>query len=138
MWRYVSYVLAALAVAALLAALFFRGSAAVALRDRDDAVAQRDAARAQVTALTQARTRDDTAATATEAARATVDQHTADSNDRKTQIEVRYRDRIVEVPAVCPLPDDGLMREHAAQRQRVLAAEDRLRRTRPAAQDVAR
>ncbi|MBO9717511.1 MAG: hypothetical protein J7507_12065 [Pseudoxanthomonas sp.] len=133
-WRIATALCAVLAVAAVIAALWFRGSAADALRDRDSAAADRDAARAQVDALTKARARDDTAATAAETARATVDQHTATSNDRKAAIEVRYRDRIVQIPADCPAPDADLVREQSAQAERLSAAEDRLRRVRPAAQ----
>jgi len=81
-WRIACAVLAVLAVAAVLVALWFRGSAAVALRGRDDAIAQRDAARAE---LAQAKH-----VTATEKAVATEHHDIGDRYDAERQaIEAR-------------------------------------------------
>lgn len=49
-WKYASVVVAVLAVAAVLVALYFRGSAAIAVRDRDIAVTERNQARAALDA----------------------------------------------------------------------------------------
>lgn len=133
-WKYAALACALLAVAAVLAALYFRGNAAVSDASASKARQERDAAREQVDALRAARQRDVAAYLEAAKARETVDTHTAQSNNRLTQIEVRYRDRIVEVPAACPAPDADLMRELAEQTARLSGAEDRLRRVRRAAE----
>lgn len=133
-WKLTAIAVAVLAVAAVLAALYFRWNAAVSDASADKARQERDAARAQVDALKTARQRDVAAYLEAAKARETVDAHTAQSNNRMTQIEVRYRDRIVEVPAACHAPDADLMRELAEQTARLSGAEDRLRRVRRAAE----
>jgi len=133
-WKLTAIAVAVLAVALLIAALYFRGTAAVSDASADKARQERDAARAQVDALRAARQRDVAAYLEAAKARETVDTHTAQSNNRLTQIEVRYRDRIVEVPAACPAPDADLMRELGEQTARLSGAEDRLRRVRRAAE----
>lgn len=136
-WKFATIAVAVLAVAAVLAALYFRGDAAVSDARADKARQERDAARAQVDALNEARKRDVASYLESAKARAAVDAHTDQSNNRLTQIEVRYRDRIVEVPAACPAPDADLMRELGEQTARVSSAEDRLRRVRRAAEEDA-
>lgn len=133
-WKFAAIAVAVLAVAAVLAALYFRGNASVSDASASKAKQERDAARAQVDALKAARQRDVAAYLEAAKARYTVDAHTAKSNNRLTQIEVRYRDRIVEVPAACPAPDADLMRELGEQTARLSGAEDRLRRVRRAAE----
>lgn len=134
LWKLTAIAVAVLAVIAVLAALYFRGNAAVSDASADNARQERDAARAQVNELKKARQRDVAAYLEAAKARETVDTHTAQSNNRLTQIEVRYRDRIVEVPAACPAPDADLMRELGEQTARLSGAEDRLRRVRRAAE----
>lgn len=138
LWQTVAAILGALAVTFLVAALFFRGSAAVADARADAAAGELDQARAEVDGLKEARVRDVKAFIAASAARQTVDEHTAVSDQRATQIEVKYRDRIVEVPAVCPGPDADLLRDQQAQAARLLAAEDRLRGAGRASQEAPR
>lgn len=133
-WKFAAIAVAVLAVAAVLAALYFRGNAAVSDASAGKAKQEAAQARAEVDALKAARQRDVAAYLEAAKARETVDTHTAQSNSRLTQIEVRYRDRIVEVPAACPAPDADLMRELAEQTARLSGAEDRLRRVRRAAE----
>ena len=133
-WKLTAIAVAVLAVALLIAALYFRGTAAVSDARADKAEQEADQARAEVDALKAARQRDVAAYLEAAKARETVDTHTAQSNNRLAQIEVRYRDRIVEVPAACPAPDADLMRELAEQTARLSGAEDRLRRVRRAAE----
>jgi hypothetical protein len=136
-WKFTSAALLVLAVAALLSALYFRGSAALSDASAKAAEADRDYARSERDALLSARNRDDKASAAGETARAQVDAHTATSNERLTQIEVRYRDRTIQVPAVCPAPDPDLVRDLGQQAARLSAAEGRLRAVRPASQTPA-
>lgn len=136
-WKLTAGVLGVLVVILLIVALLFRGSAAVANAGKDAAIRERDQARAEVDGLKEARVRDVKAFIAASTARAAVDEHTAVSDQRATQIEVKYRDRIVEVPAVCPSPDADLLRDQQAQGQRLLAAEDRLRGIRRSPQEAA-
>ena len=127
LWQSVAAILGVLAVALLIAALYFRGTAAVSDALADKAEQEADQARAEVDALKEARLRDVKAFIAASAARQAVDQQTAESDQRAAQIEVKYRDRIVEVPAVCPGPDADLLRDQQAQAERLSAAENRLR-----------
>lgn len=127
LWQSVAAILGVLAVALLIAALYFRGTAAVSDARADKAEQEADQARAEVDALKEARLRDVKAFIAASAARAQVDEQTAVSDQRAAQIEVKYRDRIVEVPAVCPGPDADLLRDQQAQAERLSAAEGRLR-----------
>ena len=132
-WKYGCIALAVLAVAAAVTATVFHIQNLELGRDYDAAKSERDTARAEVVSLTKARARDDAAATLTVEARTTVADQAAVSGQRAAQIQVKYRDRIVEVPANCPAPDAGLMSELAEQAARLSAAEDRLRRAgRPA------
>ena len=127
LWQSVAAILGVLAVALLIAALYFRGTAAVSDARADKAEQEADQARAEVDALKEARLRDVKAFIAASTARAQVDEQTAVSDQRAAQIEVKYRDRIVEVPAVCPGPDADLLRDQQAQAERLSAAENRLR-----------
>lgn len=126
-WKTAAVVVAALAVVLLIVALYFRGVAAVSDASAEQAKQEASQARAEVDALKEARVRDVKAFIAASAARQSVDEHTAVSDQRATQIEVKYRDRIVEVPAVCPGPDADLLRDQHAQAERLSAAENRLR-----------
>lgn len=126
-WKYATYALAVLAVAAIIAAVIFRGNAAGARLTARNAEQERDQARAEVVSLKAANDRDAKAEVLTTTARQTVDESTAVSDQRAAQIKVTYRDRIVEVPAVCPVPDPGLMQELAQQAARISAAEGGLR-----------
>lgn len=138
LWQAVAAILGVLVVILLIVALMFRGSAAVANAGKDAAIVERDQARAEVDGLKEARVRDVKAFIAASAARQSVDEHTAVSDQRATQIEVKYRDRIVEVPAVCPGPDADLLRDQQAQAARLSAAEGRLRGVRSPAQEAPR
>jgi hypothetical protein len=137
LWQSVAAILGVLAVALLIAALYFRGTAAVSDARAHKAEQEADQARAEVDALKEARLRDVKAFIAASAARQAVDQQTAESDQRAAQIEVKYRDRIVEVPAVCPGPDADLLRDQQAQAERLSAAESRLRGVRRAAEEAA-
>lgn len=137
-WKYGCIAVAVLAVAAAITATVFHIQNLELSSDYDAAKRDRDSARAEVVSLNQARERDESSAALTTEARTTVDAATAVSDTRATQIEVRYRDRVVQVPAACPSPDPDLMRDLAAQTARVLAAEDRLRRVGRAPKEGAR
>lgn len=126
-WKYACIAVAVLAVAAAITATVFRIQNLGLHRDYDAAKSERDSARAEVDALKGARKRDDKSAELTTEARATVADQAAASNQRAAQIQVKYRDRIVEVPANCPVPDAGLMSELADQAARLSAAEAGLR-----------
>lgn len=126
-WKYGCIALAVLAVAAAITATVFHIQNLKLHGDYDAAIGERDSARAQVVSLNQARKRDDSAAALTVEARATVADQAAVSDQRAAQIQVKYRDRIVEVPAVCPSPDAGLMSELAEQAARLSATEAGLR-----------
>lgn len=136
-WKITAGIAAALAVAALIGLLYFRGISALSDARAAEAEQERDSARQEVVSLKEARVRDVKAFIATATARETVDQHTAASDQRAVQIEVKYRDRIVEVPAVCPGPDADLLRDQQAQAERLSAAEGRLRGVRRAAEEAA-
>jgi len=127
-WKYACIAVAVLAVAAAVAATVFHIQNLELGRDYDAAKSERDSARAEVVSLTKARARDDAAATLTVEARTTVADQAAVSDQRAAQIQVKYRDRIVEVPANCPLPSPELMSELAEQAARLSSSEDRLRR----------
>jgi len=79
-------VLAVLAVAAVVLALFFYGSARTSDLRAERAEAERDQARAQVQQLQQAAKRDDAAATATDTARSRVAEQVAQHHDRAKRV----------------------------------------------------
>lgn len=137
-WKAASGVLAVLAVAALLAALVFRGSATLSDARAQMAEQEADYQRAQVDSLSKARARDAKAEELGQKAEGQVAQHTAQSNERLNQIEVRYRDRIVQVPATCPAPDAQLMQDLAEQTGRISAAANRLRGISGSGQEASR
>lgn len=137
-WKFTSAALLVLAVAALMSALYFRGSAALSDASAKAAEQEADYQRSQVNALLNARKRDESSADLASKAEQQVATHTAVSNDRLTKIEVRYRDRPVEVPAVCPGPDPVLLQDLAEQTSRISAAADRLRGIPGAGQATAR
>lgn len=120
-------ILAVLAVAAVIvcAFLWVAGDAA---RARADAAGQRaEALEGQVTAWQESAVRDALADNFTALARTAGEDRAAAITERQARIEVKYRDRIVEVPAVCPAPDADLLRELAEGAARISATEDRLR-----------
>lgn len=137
-WKYGCIALAVLAVAATVTATVFHIRNLVLVRNYDAAIGERDSARAEVDALSKARKRDDKSAELTTEARATVADQAAVSDQRAARIEVQYRDRIVQVPSVCPAPDADLMRELGEQASRLSAAEDRLRRIGRASEKASR
>jgi hypothetical protein len=126
-WKYGCIAVAVLAVAAAVTATVFHVQNLKLHGDYDAALGERDSARAEAVSLKQSRERDDKAAVLTTEARATVADQTAVSDQRAARIEVQYRDRIVQVPSVCPAPDADLMRELADQAARLSAAEAGLR-----------
>ena len=126
-WKYGCILVAVLAVAAAVAATVFHIQNLELSRDYDAAKSERDTARAEVVSLKESRKRDDKSAELTTEARTTVADQAAVSDQRAAQIQVKYRDRIVEVPANCPLPSPELMSELAEQAARLSAGEDRLR-----------
>lgn len=127
-WKWGCIAFAVLAVSAAVLATAFHIRNLVLVRDYDAAIGERDTARAQVDALSKARKRDDKSAELTTEARTAVADQAAVSDQRAAQIQVKYRDRIVQVPANCPVPDAGLMSELTEQAARLSSAEDRLRR----------
>ena len=127
LYKWAAIVFAVLAVALLLWCMFLRESAsnsdlrAAAEHERANVLAQ------QVLRAEEARKRAEVASAETDAARSRTDNRTAEQTERQARIEVKYRDRIIEVPAVCPSPDADLMRELAEGAARVSATEGRLR-----------
>ena len=125
-WKYSCIVVAVLAVAAGVTAVVFRGDAAAADRRADAAESRAEASDAIAKSLMDAMSRDSASAVATEAARAAMEESAAQINSRFAALEASIRGR-PPVPATCPDPDPGLVREHQAGTARVHAAEDRLR-----------
>jgi len=127
LWKYVALALAVLAVSAIVAALLFRGSAAAAGFRAATAEAERDELQLQVNDLKAAAKRDEQSSELSDAARLANQDGLAKHNERAARVEGIARERIVEVPAVCPGPDADLMRELEAGSGRVRGAESRLR-----------
>jgi gamma-glutamyl phosphate reductase len=126
-WKYATLAFAVLAVAAVVWCLFLRADAASADLRAATAEARADDLALQVQDLKQARERDAVAQSATDTARASGEDRATAITERIARTEVKYRDRIVEVPAVCPAPDPELLRELAEGSARVSATEGRLR-----------
>jgi hypothetical protein len=127
LYKWAAIVFAVLAVAAVVTAILFHADSrnsdlrAAAEHERANVLAQ------QVLRAEEARKRAEVSSAETDAARSRTDDRTAEQTERQARIEVKYRDRIIEVPAVCPAPDADLLRELAEGAARVSATEGRLR-----------
>lgn len=127
LYKWAAIVFAVLAVAAVLATFYFRANAASADLRADAEHARANVLAQQVLRAEEARKRAEVSNAETDAARSRTDDRTAEQTERQARIEVKYRDRIIEVPAVCPSPDAGLLQELAEGAARVSATEGRLR-----------
>src|SRR5690606_5961053 len=126
LYKWAAIALTVLAVAAVLATFYFRANAASADLRADAEHARANVLAQQVLRAEEARKRAEVSNAETDAARSRTDDRTAEQTERQARIEVKYRDRIIEVPAVCPSPDADLLRELAEGAARVSATEGRL------------
>lgn len=127
LYKWTAIAFAVLAVAAVLATFYFRANATSADLRADAEHARANVLAQQVLRAEEARKRAEVSSAETDAARSRTDDRTAEQTERQARIEVKYRDRIIEVPAVCPSPDSGLLQELAEGAARVSATEGRLR-----------
>ena len=127
LYKWAAIVFAVLAVAAVVTAILFRADSRNSDLRAAAANQRAHVLEAQVLRAEEARKRAEVSNAETDAARSRTDDRTAEQTERQARIEVKYRDRIVEVPAVCPSPDAGLLQELAEGAARVSATEGRLR-----------
>lgn len=126
-WRYSTITLAVCAALAVAAALYFRGSAAVAGARADAATGRAETLAGELAEARKAQARDDASSDATTDARQSAADRSADHDAREQRVRTIVRERQVPVPAVCPGPDADILRESADASVRLRAAEDRLR-----------
>lgn len=126
-WKWIAGALGIVAAIAIVLALMFRGDALVADLRAAEVEAERDDLRYQIADLKAAAKRDEASTDATNAARQAAADREPQQQERAKRVESLTRDRIVEVPGVCPVPDPDLMHELKEGSARIHRAEDRLR-----------
>ncbi|QQP96536.1 hypothetical protein [Lysobacter enzymogenes] len=119
-WKYGCAVLAVLALAALMAALYYRGASA-------SANARAVLAEGLAKSLANSIKRDDASANATAQARTAAEQRSVERESREQRAERIAHEPRPPVPSNCPGPDAQLSAELQDGAARVRSAQDRLR-----------